>query len=176
MDRPAPPAGSVKRARERAQAGYGSSPHKPQQPAMMDDSSPTGHLSSPPRRHMPPSQRAPQLPGFTTTSPAKARPPATVDVREGPIISRPTQAPHWPLPPGSPLRPGNNNDGYRPPPGRPLNAPPRPARPTRIPSMVDQSRPQQPTPAFRNPQNDHEEHRESVHDFNLSTPATGSSR
>lgn len=152
---------------------------------MMDDASPQGHLSPPPRRHMPPSQPPPPLPSHAIPPSSRPRGPAGFDGKGSHVISRPTQAPHWPLPPGSPLTPGNinnNNNGnyhsenYRPPPGRPQNAPPRPARPSRIPSLVDQSRPQEPTPVFFNPQDHGEERRESGQDYHSSTPATPSSR
>jgi hypothetical protein len=86
--------------------------------------------------------------------------PPGADGKGGPVISRPTQAPHWPLPPGSPLR-VDNSDRYRAQPGYPRQAPPRPQRPSRIPSMVDQSRPQEPTPVFFNPQVLDDEQRES---------------
>ncbi|KAG9255451.1 uncharacterized protein F5Z01DRAFT_54839 [Emericellopsis atlantica] len=181
MDRPR--AGSVKRARERAQAtAQGKAPRRPPPPpssatptmpaAMpLEDgaSSPRGYLSPPPRRHMPPPSQPPPTMQLPPAPPSRARVPPGFEGKSG--ISRPTQAPHWPLPPGSPLTPvnnkssSNNNNNYeneyfqpRQPdrpvqaPSRPLQAPPRPARPSRIPSMVDKTGPQTPTPVFRNPQ------------------------
>lgn len=174
MDRPAPSQGSVKRAREQAQAGY-VPPRRPQEPMITDGlSSPQGNLSPPPRRHMPPSQPPPPLPNFVTPPSARRRAPPPGNGKGGHVISRPTQAPQWPLPADSPLTPGNG-DSYHPPPGRPLNAPPRPARPSRIPSMVDQSRPQQPTPVFLNPQNHLDNQGETGQELHPSTPATVSS-
>jgi hypothetical protein len=164
MDRPAYAAGSVKRARERAQAGLAPAPRRPRQP-MIPEENPEGYLSPPPRPRMPPAQPPPPLP-----SPGDSRAP-----KSRPIISRPTQAPHWPLPPGSPLRPGGQ-DAYRPPQGQPSAAPPRPARPSRIPSIVDQSRPQQPTPMFFTPDVDSDEEAEFMQAQGASVPATPSSR
>ena len=137
--------------------------------------SPQGHLSPPPRRHMPPAQPPPPLPSHAIPPSSRPRGPAGFNGKESHVISRPTQAPHWPLPPGSPLVPGNSNENYRAQPGRPKQAPPRPPRPSRIPSLVDQSRPQEPTPIFRNPQEHVYEKRESSQDYS-STPATPSSR
>ncbi|KAJ6785145.1 hypothetical protein PWT90_04075 [Aphanocladium album] len=67
----------------------------------------------------------------------------------GKMISRPTPmpqyaAPETPSPTGNAIYPSS----YRPPPNRPSQAPQRPPRPSRIPSMVDQARLQEPTPLF----------------------------
>ncbi|KAM3520833.1 hypothetical protein MY4038_009271 [Beauveria bassiana] len=67
----------------------------------------------------------------------------------GRMISRPTpmpqfSAPETPSPTGSTASPAS----YRPPANRPPKAPQRPPRPSRIPSMVDQARLQEPTPLF----------------------------
>ncbi|KAM3475855.1 hypothetical protein MY5147_003520 [Beauveria neobassiana] len=67
----------------------------------------------------------------------------------GKMISRPTpmpqfSAPETPSPTGSTASPAS----YRPPANRPPKAPQRPPRPSRIPSMVDQARLQEPTPLF----------------------------
>lgn len=181
MDRPRQ--GSVKRARERALAGDLPPPRPPKNDIVRAES-PPGQLSPPPRRHMPPShlnvhpstqsptrppsRPPPQPPLAASNRPGRPRMPPGADGKGGPVISRPTQAPHWPLPPGSPLRVGNS-DKYRPQPGHPRQAPPRPQRPSRIPSMVDQSRPQEPTPVFLNPQDLNDEHRESMLSHNPST-------
>ncbi|PTB43945.1 hypothetical protein M441DRAFT_24195 [Trichoderma asperellum CBS 433.97] len=67
-----------------------------------------------------------------------------------PTISRPSPAPQWPLQSPDAAAPPDA-DSYRPPPDRPRVAPQRPPRPSQVPSLVDQSRPQQPTPIFRVP-------------------------
>ncbi|KAL7789614.1 hypothetical protein V8C43DRAFT_98124 [Trichoderma afarasin] len=64
-------------------------------------------------------------------------------------IPRPAPAPQWPL--QSPPASSPDAESYRSPPDRPRAAPQRPQRPSLIPSMVDQSRQQQPTPSFRVP-------------------------
>ncbi|KAL7920806.1 hypothetical protein ACQKWADRAFT_150580 [Trichoderma austrokoningii] len=65
-------------------------------------------------------------------------------------ISRPSPASQWPLQSPDAATPPDAGS-YRPPPDRPRVAPQRPPRPSQVPSMVDQSRPQQPTPVFRAP-------------------------
>lgn len=89
------------------------------------------------------------------TQPQKLRPqmpPALTDSRSAPgtigvAISRPTQVPQWPL--GDSARSTPSNVQYQPPAGR-ANPPQRPQRPSRIPSMLDPSRLQEPTPSFQN--------------------------
>lgn len=89
--------------------------------------------------------------GFGNATSSGGRPPANrglgvSNARNGPVISRPTRVPQWPLPSTlkSPSRVADSEQ-YRSPPGQ---APRRPARPSRIPSMVDQARLQEPTPLF----------------------------
>lgn len=186
MDEPNP--GSVKRARERALAGN-LPPRRPPKNDVELGESPTGELSPPPRRHMPTAQMPKQQETFFLAEPVqrppqstlraaprhgKARMPPVADTRGGPVISRPTQAPHWPLPPNSPLR-VTNPDSNRPGHSQSRQPPPRPQRPSRIPSMLDQSRPQQPTPIFLNPQDYQDEQRESILSQNVSTPGTNAS-
>lgn len=67
----------------------------------------------------------------------------------GKMISRPTPMPQYPAP-ETPSPTGNaaSPSSYRPPANRPPQAPQRPPRPSRIPSMVDQARLQEPTPLF----------------------------
>ncbi|KAJ3494485.1 hypothetical protein NLG97_g4048 [Lecanicillium saksenae] len=67
----------------------------------------------------------------------------------GKMISRPTPMPQYPAP-ETPTPTGNTTypSSYRPPLNRPSQAPQRPPRPSRIPSMVDQARLQEPTPLF----------------------------
>lgn len=62
--------------------------------------------------------------------------------------SRPPPASQWPLQSPDAADPPYA-ESYRPPPDRPRVAPQRPPRPSQVPSMVDQSRQQQPTPVFR---------------------------
>lgn len=86
--------------------------------------------------------------------PQKSRPqmpPALAESRNAPgaigvAISRPTQVPQWPLADSG--REAPTNAQYQPPTGR-ANPPQRPPRPSRIPSMLDASRLQEPTPSFQ---------------------------
>jgi hypothetical protein len=64
----------------------------------------------------------------------------------GVAISKPTQVPQWPLADGT--RTIANNAQYQPPAGR-SNPPQRPPRPSRVPSILDASRLQDPTPSFQ---------------------------
>ncbi|KAM0439741.1 hypothetical protein ACHAPT_000835 [Fusarium lateritium] len=129
----------------------------------MDDG-PPGDLRAPPRRPM-----AAQPAGQSRLP--RAKPAPAMDCRNGhgaPAISRPTQVPQWPLP-GPPMAAMNQPDPepYRPPPGRPLHAPQRPPRPSQVPSLLDQSRLQDPTPVFLTPESD---------DYHSSVPPSPSSR
>lgn len=65
-------------------------------------------------------------------------------------ISRPAPAPQWPLQ-TLPTAVPPDSESYRPPPDRSRIAPQRPPRPSRVPSLVDQDRPQQATPLFSVP-------------------------
>ncbi|KAK4081110.1 uncharacterized protein Triagg1_2642 [Trichoderma aggressivum f. europaeum] len=65
-------------------------------------------------------------------------------------IPRPAPPPQWPLQ-SPPAASPPDAESYRPPPDRPRVAPQRPQRPSLVPSMVDPSRQQQPTPSFRVP-------------------------
>lgn len=95
--------------------------------------------------------------------------PQALQNRTGPIrdaISRPTQIPQWPLPgpiqaPAPASEPQSNQ--------RP---PQRPPRPSHVPSILDGSRIQDPTPVFYQPQNA----RDSDQEFNSSVPPTPSSQ
>lgn len=90
----------------------------------------------------------------------------------GAVISRPTPVPQWPLPgpiptPATPA----GSEPFQSMPGR-SQPPQRPPRPSRVPSILDASRVQDPTPVFRNqPQNV----RDSDQSFNGSIPPTPSS-
>ncbi|KAF4343864.1 hypothetical protein FBEOM_2165 [Fusarium beomiforme] len=129
----------------------------------MDDS-PPGELRAPPRRPMG------GHPAAQSRLPKPKAAPA-IDYRSGNsgvAISRPQQVPQWPLP-GPPLAAMNSPDPepYRPPPGRPTQAPRRPPRPSQVPSLLDQSRLQEPTPVFLTPESD---------DYHSSVPPSPSSR
>ncbi|KAI0154188.1 hypothetical protein GGR57DRAFT_119431 [Xylariaceae sp. FL1272] len=67
----------------------------------------------------------------------------------GMAISRPTPVPQWPLagPIASPA--SIDSEPYRPPPGRSQQPPQRPPRPSRVPSILDASRVQDHTPVFQ---------------------------
>lgn len=117
--------GSVRKARQRAEAGE---PH---------------NMSSPPRqkqydqyRPSPSGGRArPQAPaGFSGTRDAQGQ--------IGVAISRPTKVPQWPLA-------GSLEGGQYQPPANRGPAPQRPPRPSNVPSMLDASRLQDPTPTFQ---------------------------
>ncbi|KAF4457288.1 hypothetical protein F53441_762 [Fusarium austroafricanum] len=157
----APGSGSVRRAREMAQGGY--SRHQPMYPDNIEDG-PLGELRAPPRRPMG---------GHPAAQPRLPKPKAApaIDYRSGNsgvAISRPQQVPQWPLP-GPPLSAMNQPDPepYRPPPGRPTQAPRRPPRPSQVPSLLDQSRLQEPTPVFLTNESD---------DYHSSVPPSPSSR
>ncbi|KAM3549173.1 hypothetical protein MY1884_008860 [Beauveria asiatica] len=67
----------------------------------------------------------------------------------GKMISRPSPMPQFSAPETpSPTESTASPASYRPPANRPPKAPQRPPRPSRIPSMVDQARLQEPTPLF----------------------------
>ncbi|UPK91107.1 hypothetical protein LCI18_002042 [Fusarium solani-melongenae] len=166
MDAPLSVSGSVKRARERAKAGLPRHQPLPVQPEAMDDG-PPGDLRAPPRRPM-----AAQPAGQSRLP--RAKPVPAMDCRNGqgaPAISRPTQVPQWPLtgPPMASMASMNQPDPepYRPPPGRPLHAPQRPPRPSQVPSLLDQSQVQDPTPVFLTPESD---------EYHSSVPPSPSSR
>lgn len=69
----------------------------------------------------------------------------TKDRQVGMAISRPTQVPQWPLRGPSPSS-SSSSDSYQPPAGA-SQPPQRPPRPSRVPSILDASRIQEPTPA-----------------------------
>lgn len=111
------------------------------QPQMMQDPPQSG-LSPPP-------SRSAQIQNVVPQRVYKPRVAPPIEGRAGQPISRPTRIPQWPLPtsPASPL-PAADGEPYRPPPNRPQQAPQRPPRPSLVPSIVDQSRLQEPTPVF----------------------------
>jgi hypothetical protein len=190
-------AGSVRRARElaaaRAAAGEIRGPPSipvPPMPRQVDRpmQRPLERMQPPMARAMgpqpviaqPQARRVVQMPPAATTSRIpmpRQQGPALQDKR-GQIavpISRPTQVPQWPLagplasPPGA-----SSSDGYRPPADR-SQPPPRPQRPSRVPSMLDGSKIQEPTPSFQyQPQHS----RDSAQDMSSvpNTPASAQSR
>ncbi|KAI0487613.1 hypothetical protein F4859DRAFT_525699 [Xylaria cf. heliscus] len=119
MDESSRMGGSVRRAREQAQGGVLREP-----PSFVPDMSTVA--------------RRPQA-------------PAGLQMKDGTIgmaISRPTPVPQWPLA-GPIASPASVESGsYRPPPGR-SQPPQRPPRPSRVPSILDSSRVQDPTPTFQ---------------------------
>ncbi|KAK0661586.1 hypothetical protein QBC41DRAFT_330359 [Cercophora samala] len=128
MDR-SPPVGSIARARERAAAGL------PREDG------------SPPRPRRGGVEEEPQI----ARSSRPQAPPGlqTKDGQIGVAISRPTQVPQWPLAGGPIIAPSTfDGEPYRPPPGR-SQPPQRPPRPSRVPSILDGSKVQDPTPVFQ---------------------------
>lgn len=103
---------------------------------------------------------------------ARSRPQALQD-RTGPIgdtISRPTQIPQWPLP-GPIQAPAPTSDSESNQQATPRPRPPqRPPRPSHVPSILDGSRIQGPTPVFQ-----YQNARDSDQEFNSSVPPTPSS-
>ena len=133
MDRQPLPGGSVRKARERAEArlprdGAGDQvtlPLAPRRPAV----GPTAGQSRVPR--------IPAPPGLQTK-----------DGSKGATISRPTQVPQWPLQAAiAPAAGASDAEPYRPPPGS--QPPQRPPRPSRVPSILDGSKIQDHTPVFQ---------------------------
>ncbi|ODA78740.1 hypothetical protein RJ55_06123 [Drechmeria coniospora] len=128
-DIPARAPGSVKRARERAEAGL-SPGGRPLRQAQMNVDSSAREYTGPIRPRPTPD---PPLP-----TPAPARYKQAKNKTQHPLetrnISRPMRIPQWPLP-GSPASAK--------PPTR-LSAPQRPPRPSHVPSLLDQSKVQSP--------------------------------
>ncbi|KAI0201722.1 hypothetical protein F4808DRAFT_450072 [Astrocystis sublimbata] len=119
MDEPSRMEGSVRRAREQAQARVLAG-----QPPFESDASPV--------------VRRPQAPVGLQTK----------DGTRGMSISRPTPMPQWPLA-GPIASPASAESGqYMPPPGR-SQPPQRPPRPSQVPSILDGSRVQDHTPSFQ---------------------------
>ncbi|EPE31974.1 hypothetical protein GLAREA_12056 [Glarea lozoyensis ATCC 20868] len=163
--------GSVKRARERVQAGLPQDMSRIPQPQQTYD----------PSRVAPSSRTKRPMPQAL----------ATTRAAQGPIgvaISRPTQVPQWPLSGTIEGSDNSSNEQYQPPAGR-GPAPQRPPRPSHVPSMLDASRLQEHTPSFQyKPQQNLSEQNQNqwrgvatTDDFDLRSPdlmspATQSSR
>lgn len=148
-DQPSSVKGSVRRARERAEAGL---------PREAPNSIPRLPIRNP------------------NNGASRPQPPPGLQSRDGNgnigiAISRPTPVPQWPL--AGPIASPVSTDGsepYRPPAGK--EPPQRPPRPSRVPSMLDGSRVQDHTPVFQyTPQNPR------ISELSMpETPATSSSR
>ncbi|KAI1309669.1 hypothetical protein F5Y03DRAFT_69652 [Xylaria venustula] len=119
MDESPRKGGSVKRAREQVQGGF--------------------------PRTLPPPMQDPSAVARRPQAPAGRQPK---DGMIGIAISRPTPVPQWPL--AGPIQSPASVDSepYRPPPGR-SQPPQRPPRPSVVPSILDSSRVQDPTPTFQ---------------------------
>lgn len=149
MDRPST-SGSIRRARERAEAGLPREDFSTfVQRQGMDQ--PSVAQQSIPRRPPPGPSNAGQ-----SRIPRLQAPPGlqTKDGQIGIPISRPAPIAQWPLA-GPLMSPADSSDAepYRPPPGR-SQPPQRPPRPSRVPSILDGSRIQDHTPSFQyTPQN-----------------------
>jgi len=145
MDQRPGAGGSVRRARERVQAGFQQTdpPQARQLPDTMADEPQMAKPSVPrrpvagPTAGQPRTQRLQAPPGLQMK-----------DGQRGATISRPTQVPQWPLP-GPLTSPPSATDAepYKPPRGK--SPPQRPPRPSRVPSMLDASKVQDPTPSFQ---------------------------
>ncbi|KAL2122043.1 hypothetical protein VTJ04DRAFT_2498 [Mycothermus thermophilus] len=120
--------GSVKRARERAAAGLPRPPLPPDEPQI-------ARPSAPRQPGVAPSSSLPRGPRQPLPFPLQ-----TKDGQPSVPISRPTPAPQWPLPAG-PIPVAAQ------PPMATGPAPPRPQRPSRVPSILDASRVQEQTPS-----------------------------
>ncbi|KAH8662120.1 hypothetical protein BX600DRAFT_437539 [Xylariales sp. PMI_506] len=150
MDPPYIGGGSVRRARERAEAGLQAS----------------GGWTPP--------SSIPRLPiRNPNNGPARLQAPPGLQTRDGNIgvaISRPTPVPQWPLAGSITSTSSEAAEAYVPPSG--ASPPRRPPRPSRVPSMLDASRVQDHTPVFQyTPQNPR------ISELSVpETPATSSSR
>ncbi|KHN98847.1 uncharacterized protein MAM_03309 [Metarhizium album ARSEF 1941] len=143
MDRPYKTPGSVKKAREQVQGMLARDAKE--QPRMQQNPNPNPN----PFESSIPLQ--PPLPGYSRTRFAKNRMPPGHDPKSGQKISRPAQVPQWPLTNSntspSAFIDSNLSRSSLP---KSQDRPQRPPRPSqsRIPSILDQSKPQQPTPVF----------------------------
>ncbi|KAI9163301.1 hypothetical protein HJFPF1_04907 [Paramyrothecium foliicola] len=165
MDRPPPQVGSVRRARERALAGLPRDPMQLQPPQMIYEEPQSDRTSLPSYRGVP----ASKVP--------KPRAPVGLSGNINQAISRPTPVPQWPLagPLQSPVE-SRNVRPFRPPQGQGQPAPQRPPRPSVVPSILDQSRVQEPTPVFLAPNTPTDNSRAVSQDYGSSAPLTPSSR
>ncbi|KAL1875130.1 hypothetical protein VTK73DRAFT_10267 [Phialemonium thermophilum] len=147
MDRPSVAGGSVKKARERAQAGLRREDDlEPSQSSRAGDINP--QMAQPTVSGRPVAGPAPGQ----TRIPRLQAPPGlqTKDGQIGLAISRPKPVPQWPLPGpvAAPEDVPEQEPSYRPPPGK-SQPPQRPPRPSRVPSILDGSKVQDYTPVFQ---------------------------
>jgi len=195
MERPTTAGGSIKRARERAEAGLpredfaafarrmaqdpaDAASQSRQEEQRQQQQQPQQQQQQPPE----PPQPAKVVPsplnlrraaGDPSAGQSKIPRPQGLQTKDGQIgvaISRPTPIPQWPLQ-AAMAGPAQSGDAepYRPPPGRSQQAPQRPPRPSRVPSILDSSKVQDHTPVFQyTPQNGRESE--------VSIPQTTSSR
>ncbi|KAJ4386533.1 hypothetical protein N0V93_009430 [Gnomoniopsis smithogilvyi] len=139
----------IRRARERAEAGLPREDYETflrRQQAELSNSS-----GSPSTPEIPPRNRPPQ--GSPDSGPPRQRlqAPPGLQGKDGQLalqISRPAPVPQWPLagPLATPSTP-SDAEPYRPPAGS--SPPQRPPRPSHVPSILDGSKIQDPTPSFQ---------------------------
>ncbi|KAL2757769.1 hypothetical protein ACRALDRAFT_1079868 [Sodiomyces alcalophilus JCM 7366] len=155
--------GSVKSARERDQAV-----RRPRQTEkdLISDRSPT---SSPPRAARGTTPGQSRIPKPQQPSSGQSRNGNGLGVP----ISRPTRIPQWPLPSAIPSPANSTETGpYQPPRGQ-SQAPQRPPRPSQVPSILDGSRVQDPTPVFAYaPQNHRDSTQTDLHNSVLPSPSS----
>ncbi|KND89857.1 hypothetical protein TOPH_05422 [Tolypocladium ophioglossoides CBS 100239] len=163
MDRPSPASGSVRRARERVQAGVARETLPLQQLQMGSDSLASNDSASTIR----PSPTA--IAGSSRLK--KPRPQPAGDAKAGQKIPRPMRMPQWPLP--GPAVSTVSSAGSGPSPGRSPQAPQRPPRPSNLPSILYQS---QPSPSSIARSNISESPQETDDGYNVLSPAGISSR
>lgn len=134
--------GSVRRARERVEAGLPSETFSPYRPARQ-----LSALEGPRPAPPPPSGPRPILKN-PLSPPRNVEEDANVPVAM--VISRPTPTPQWPLPAAEGDNPTDKfvaDREYQPPPGRSI-PPQRPPRPSHVPSILDASKTQDHIAAF----------------------------
>lgn len=165
VDRPSPASGSVRRARERAQAGLARET-LPLRQLQMSPGSPAGDYSASPIRPSP----------IATAGPArlsKPKPQPAGDTKAGQKLPRPMRMPQWPLP-GPAVSPVSSA-GSEPSPGRSPQAPRRPPRPNNLPSILYPSQLQDPSPPYAVRSNIPESPQETDDGYNTLSPAATSS-
>lgn len=178
MDRPST-GDIIRRARERAEAGLPREDYETfirrQQAAMNSGSPNTSPKATPSTPEIPPRSR-PAQESPDSGRPRQQRPqaPPGFQDKDGQIalpISRPAPVPQWPLA-GPLVAPANssNAEPYRPPAGS--SPPQRPPRPSNVPSLLDASRLQGPTPSFQYQQQNNSRDSAGVASSVPETPST----
>ncbi|QPH18694.1 hypothetical protein C2857_003773 [Epichloe festucae Fl1] len=167
MDRPYNTPGSVKRAREQAQG-------------MLAREGPSKRAISTKPAETETRSRPFQVQPASQSIPVKSRAPLGYESKPGQTISRPTQVPQWPLTGSSLSSPAHEDSNLQSlHQTKPQQTPQRPPRPSqsRIPSMLDQSGPQQPTPVFTSQTIAPESPQDSTIDsYSGSSPSSNSAR